>query len=87
MRRRVSTVALPRWGVMMTLGRARRGWSLGSGSGSVTSRAAAAMRFCDHRLRQCLRVDHRAASDIDQGGVGLHQGELARADAAAGLVG
>ena len=62
---------------MMTLGRDRRGWSLGSGSGSVTSRAAAPMRFCDDRFRQGLRVDHRAASDIDQGGVGLHQGELA----------
>ncbi len=29
----------------MTLGKARSGWSLGNGSGSVTSSAAAPMRF------------------------------------------
>ena len=39
--RRVWVVALPRWGVMVTLSMARSGWSRGSGSGAVTSRPAA----------------------------------------------
>ena len=37
----VSKVLVPQCGVMIILGRESSGWSLGSGSGSVTSKAAA----------------------------------------------
>src|SRR3954471_13069380 len=43
MRARVEWVAEPMWGTTRRLGAASSGWSAGSGSGSVTSRAAPAM--------------------------------------------
>ena len=82
---RVRVDAEPMCGTTVAPGARRSGWSGGSGSGSVTSSAAPPIwpAFVDQRVG----VDHLAARGVDEHSVGLHQGELAGADQAAGLVG
>ena len=57
--------APPTCGVMSTPGADHSGWSAGSGSGSVTSRAAR-IRPAERVPHQRVGVDDTAAGDVDQ---------------------
>ena len=74
----------PTWGLIRTPGVRHSGWSAGSGSGSVTSRAA---RSTAGRAlgQKGVGVDHRAARDVHQQGTVTHPGQEVRVDHPAGV--
>ena len=65
----------------------RSGESIGSGSSSNASIAAAAQPAFGQRLGHGGFVDHLAARGVDDDGIRLHQPNLALAQHVAGLLG